>query len=248
ECTSQTVSPGYMGSFTGGRKAILIDETGGHIVHTPSYSPSDNFQFRTVSATISGEGNLEAEVNTVYTGIQQDLPHDLMNASGDEREKYLNMLLSLPTYKVDKSHYEEQRGPLPVMKEYLHVLSPSYANVTGKRLFITPDLFNKSNTRLPADSARKYDFVYKEGYKDIDSITLSIPAGYSPESIPQDIHIDTKFGRYSASVKVMADKITYYRSNEKYGGRFPASDYASLVKFYEQLYKADHSRIVLVKN
>ncbi|HMH21937.1 MAG TPA: DUF3857 domain-containing protein [Puia sp.] len=248
ECTSQTVSPGYMGSFTGGRKAILIDETGGHIVRTPSYSPADNLQSRVVNANINGEGNLEADVNTVYTGTQQDLPQELMNASGDEREKYLNTLLSLPTYKVDKSHYEEQRGPLPVMKEYLHVLSPSYANASGKRLFITPNLFNKSNLRLPADSARKYEFVYKEGYRDIDSITLSVPAGYTPESIPQDIHIDTKFGRYNASVKVQGDKITYYRSNEKYGGRFPASDYASLVKFYEQLYKADHSRVVLVKN
>jgi transglutaminase-like putative cysteine protease len=248
ECTSQTESPGYMGSFTGERKAILIDESGGHIVRTPSYSSTDNLQSRVVTATISGEGNLDADVNTIYSGIRQEGPHDLMNASGDQREKYLNRILNLPTYNVEKSHYVEQRGSLPVMKEYLHVLSPGYASVSGKRLFITPNLFNKSGARLPADSARKYDFVYKEGYKEIDSITLSIPAGYSPESIPQDVHIDTKFGRYNASVKVQGDKITYYRSNEKIGGRFPASDYAGIVKFYEQLYKADHSRVVLVKN
>jgi hypothetical protein len=249
ECTSQTESPGYMGSFTGGRKAILIDESGGHIVRTPSYSTSDNLQSRQVNASINNDGNLDADVNTVYTGIKQELPHGLMNElSGDEREKYLNQLLGLPTYKVDKSHYEEQRGAIPVMKEYLHVLSPNYANVTGKRLFITPNLFNKSTTRLPADSVRKYDFVDKEGYKDIDSITISVPSGYSPESVPQDVHIDSKFGRYTISAKVQADKIVYFRSDERFAGRFPNSDYQALVKFYEQLYKADHARIVLVKN
>jgi hypothetical protein len=46
ECTSQTESPDFMGSFTGDRNAILIDADGGHIVHTPSYSAADNLQCR----------------------------------------------------------------------------------------------------------------------------------------------------------------------------------------------------------
>lgn len=249
ECTSQTESPDYMGSFTGGRKGILIDEDGGHIVRTPTYSSRDNTRRRSVNAAIDGEGNLDAEVDTRYSGLRQELPHGLMSEiSNEEREKYLNSLFHLPTYKVDKSHYEEEKGTIPVVKEYLHVLSPGYANVTGKRLFIVPDLFDKSNSRLPADSVRNYDFIYKEAFTDIDSITIKIPAGYRPEAIPADITIDCKFGKYAASVKVGDDKILYYRRWEESVNRFPASDYADLVKFYEQLYKADHNRIVLVKN
>jgi hypothetical protein len=202
-----------------------------------------------VNAEINTDGNLDAEVNTLYTGIQQELPHGLMNElSGDEREKYLNALFNLPTYKVEKSHYEEQKGTIPAVKEYLHVLSPNYASVSGKRLFILPNLFDKNQTRLPADSARKYDFIHKSAFRDIDSISIKIPPGYQPESVPQDQNIDSKFGKYSASVKVLPDKIVYYRRREQSGGRFPPSDYPGLVKFYEQLYKADHARIVLVKN
>ncbi|MHA4807711.1 DUF3857 domain-containing protein [Flavitalea flava] len=248
ECTSQTVSPGYMGSSTGGRKAILMDETGGHIVWTPSYSPADNKKTRIINAEISGEGDLDAEVNTVYTGIQQELPHSLIyGASPEQREKYLNGLFHLPTYKVEKSNYEEQKGKIPVIKEYLHVVSPNYASVSGKRLFINPNLFDRSGLRLPADSVRKYDFIDDEAFRNIDSIIVKIPAGYLPEAVPQDIHIDSKFGKYNVSVKVLTDKIIYYRSREGAVRRFPPADYHELVKFYEQLYKADHSRIVLVK-
>ncbi len=237
-----------MGSFTGGRKGVLIDEDGGHIVQTPTYSAADNLKSRVINAEISVDGNLDAEVNTTYTCISQELPDALINEfSDDQREKYLNELLNLPTYKVEKSHYEEQKGALPVVKEYLHVLSPNYANVSGKRLFIVPDLFDKSNTRLSADSARKYDYICKRSYTDIDSISIKIPPGYQPESVPRDIHIDSKFGKYSASVKVFPDKIIYYRSNEESVNRFPPSDYPDLVKFYEQLYKADHNRVVLVR-
>jgi len=248
ECTSQTVSPDFMGSFTGNRKAILIDDDGGHIVRTPFYTAADNTRCRVVDASISEEGNLDADVNTGYTGVRQELPHDLMNElSGDQREKYLNDLFNLPTYKVDKSHYEEQKGTIPVVKEYLHVLSPSYASVSGRRLFVNPDLFDRSSYRLPTDSVRHYDFVDERAFLDIDSITLKIPAGYQPEAVPADLSIDSKFGKYHTSVKVSPDRIVYYRRYEESANRFPPADYPDLVKFYERLYKADHSRIVLVK-
>ena len=248
ECTNQTKSPGYMGSFTGDRKALLIDETGAHVVSTPSYTARDNTAVRVVNASINGEGNLDAEVSTIYRGIPQEGPHGLMyGASDEQREKYLNSLFHLPTYKVEKSHYDEEKGALPAVKEYLHVVSPNYANITGKRLFINPNLFNRSNYRLPKDSTRQYDYIDDEAFRNIDSITINIPAGYQPEAVPQDTHIDSKFGKFTASVKVMPDKILFYRSWEESMARFPPSDYEGLVKFYEQLYKADHNRIVLVK-
>ncbi len=249
ECTNQSMSPDYMGTFTGDRKAILIDDDGGHIVRTPTYSAKDNTRSRVVEATIAEDGTLDANVNTRYSGCQYMGPFWVVhNYSPDEKQKYLNELFNLPTYSVDKSDYKEQKGTIPFIDEYLHVMSPSYASVSGKRLFLNPDLFDRSSRRLPADSVRHYDFVDKQAFTDVDSVTLKIPAGYQPEAVPADIAIDSKFGKYTASVKVMADRIVYYRRYEESMARFPPADYQELVKFYERLYKADHSRVVLVKS
>jgi hypothetical protein len=248
ECTSQTVPAGFMGDFTGDRKAILIDGDGGHIVGTPRYSSADNTRCRVIQASIGDDGGLDANVTTRYSGVREEVPADVMNElSGEQRQKYLNNLFNLPTYSVDKSHYEQQKGVLPIVIEYLHVLSPNYASVSGKRLFVNPDLFDRSSYRLPVDSVRHYDYVDKQAFTDIDSVTLKIPAGYQPEAVPADVTIDTRFGKYAESVKVMPDRIVYYRRYEESRGHFPPADYPELVKFYERLYKADHNRIVLVK-
>lgn len=248
ECTNQTVSPGYMGTFTGGRQAMLVDEDGGHVVRTPTYTASDNTQCRVTRGQLSADGNLDADVTTVYQCVRQDLPHDMVDEmSGEQRTKYLNGLFYLPTYSVDKSHYEEKKGPMPVVTEDLHVLAPNYAGVSGKRLFISPNVFDRSRMRLPADSVRKYDFVSDEAYTDIDSVVIAVPAGYQVEAMPKDVAINNHFGRFRASVKFENDKLVYYRFLQQSEDRYPPSDYAALVKFYEQLYQSDNERVVLVK-
>jgi hypothetical protein len=248
ECTSQIVSPGYMGSFTGGRKALLVDDAGGHLVPTPVYTAKDNTRTRIVNAHIGLDGNLDADVNTLYRCERQEMPlHMIKEMAADRREKYLNSLFRLPTYSIDKNHYEELEGPRPSVTEQLHVVAPSYASVSGKRLFITPNVFDRSNTRLSADSVRHYDYVTDESFTDVDSVQIAVPAGYQPEAVPKDVAIDSKFGSYRCTVRVDNDKLVYYRYLQQDARRFPPADYAALVNFYEQLYKADNSRIVLVK-
>ncbi|HVU96629.1 MAG TPA: DUF3857 domain-containing protein [Puia sp.] len=248
ECTDQTVPAGYMGTFTDNRKAILIDEDGAHIVRTPAYTADDNLQSRTIHAKVDGEGNLDADVNTFYRCIRQDVPQAMIeDMSADRREKYLNSLFSLPTYKVDKSQYQEEKGPKPVVREELHVVASNYAAVSGKRLFILPNVFDRSGKRLPADSTRKYDYISNRSYTDVDSVEIAVPTGYQPEAMPKDVAVDGKFGRYSSSVKFVNDKLIYYRYLQESANRYPPADYAALVRFYEQLYQADHQKVVLVK-
>jgi hypothetical protein len=248
ECTNQTVSAGYMGSFTGGRKALLIDDDGGHIVRTPGYQADDNLQLRSIKASIDTEGNLLADINTHSTGEQQELQHDLIHeATKEQRDKYLNNTLRLPTYEVRKSDYRQIKGRIPVIDEYLQVTAPGYATVSGKRLFVQPNLFSKSRTRLSEEVTRKYPIVFLSAYKDVDTIQIALPPGYTVESLPKDIKLDSQFGQYSISYKVSDNTINVLRLKISHPNSFPAEKYTELVKYYEAIFKADHSRIVLVK-
>lgn len=248
ECTSQTLPSGYLSDFTCDRDALIIDETGGHLVHTPKYTLNDNIQIRNVIATLNDEGTLQIKSATKYGGLQQDDIHGLINnLSKDKVKEALHQQLDFATYDIKEFSYKENKSLLPTIDESLDITVSNYATITGKRLFIIPNVMTRTHRKLSADVERKYDIQLGYEYKDIDTSVIVIPAGYSTEAITPDTKIESKFGKYSSSVKLQDNKITYYRSYENYSGRFPAKDYAELVKFCEAIYKADRNRIVLVK-
>jgi hypothetical protein len=248
ECTSQTLPAGYLSDFTCNRYALLVDESGGKLIHTPKYNYKDNLELRKITATLDPAGNLSFDAVTKYRALQQDNLHGMIN--GLSKEKVMEQLkeeIDLPQYDVLKYDYQEAPAVLPVITETLQIIAGNYAQVTGKRLFVTPNVFTRNNQRFLPDADRKYDMIINYEFTDIDTAEIKLPPGYQPEAVPAPVTLESKFGKYSAFVKVLDDKIIYYRTMERHGGRFPAKDYNDLAKFYDQIYKADRNKVVLVK-
>ncbi|MDH7461445.1 DUF3857 domain-containing protein [Chitinophagaceae bacterium 26-R-25] len=248
ECTNQTKAPGYMGGFTGGHYSLLVNEDGGTLVKTPGYKMNDNLQVRRISATVDGTGNTEIHENGQYQAIQSEDLHNLINYFA--KDKQLEKLMEefdLPQYDVVSFNYKEDKSLIPVVYEDVQLSAIGYASVTGKRLFVVPNILSKLQGKPATDETRKYDLVLDLEYKDIDTVEIKIPDGYVPESVPQPQQITTKFGKYTSTVKVDGNKIYYYRSMERNSGRFAPAGYNEFVQFYEQIYKADRSKVVMVK-
>lgn len=248
ECTSQNNPAGYMGTFTGNRKVMLIAEDGGHVVQTPVLSAKDNIQIRKTKAVVKFDGSMLADVNTHFAGEQQELQHSLIHDFGKEdREKYLNNALTLPTYEIDRSNYTETPGRIPVVEEYLHIQSPNYASVTGKRMFLFPNFVNQSKTRLTTDDERKYPINFKSAFQDIDTIQIDVPEMYQLESLPKQVSIHNQFGNFDMSFAVTNNHVEVIRTQTRNVAVFPPTDYAELVTYFDKIYKADHTSIVFVK-
>lgn len=249
ECTSQTLPAGYLSGFTSDRFALLVDEDGGHLVKTPKYGVKENTEIRHIKAVLDSEGTLQVKSETTYGGLQQDSYHDLIHSLSKEKVKeYLHELLDFATYDINSFNYKENKSSLPTIEESLDIIATNYATITGKRLFIIPNIMTRANRKLTADTERKHDIDLSFEFNDIDSVQIELPDGYSAEAIPQDVSINGKFGRYKCSVRLEGKKLIYYRSYEHFSGRFPAKDYAELVNFYQAIYKADRNKVVLVKN
>lgn len=248
ECTSQTLPSGYLSSFTANRPVLIIDETGGKLVRTPRYTITQNIQSRKTAGIIAEDGQLTTRINTMYTAIEQDNLHHLIHDLSREKQlEYLKAQIDLPHYDVTRFEYKEDKSAVPTIDEELEIKALNYASVTGKRLFLYPNVISRHSSRLKVDDTRKYPVSIKYEYTEIDTTELTLPAGYLPEALPEPVKIEGKFGRYSSLVEMKPDRLVYYRKYENFSGEFPASEFNDLVKFYDQIYKADRGRVVLVK-
>lgn len=103
-----------------------------------------------------------------------------------------------------------------------------YATISGKRLFVVLNLFNKVGLKLQEDEERKYDTENRHAYKDIDTVEITIPSGDRVEALPKEVAIQNKFGTYSSSVKYPNNQFTLLRTHEKFPWHFPKDDYPEL--------------------
>jgi Domain of Unknown Function with PDB structure (DUF3857)/Transglutaminase-like superfamily len=249
ECTDQYLPAGYLGSFTANRYGLFIDENGGSLVHTPAYLLKDNTSIRKISANLDGEGNLQLKSETDYRALSHEQVWKYMHYySREQQMDQLKKDFYLPTYTVNSFQYKEDHSArLPVIHESLDISVTNYAHISGKRIFIKPDILRLSKTKLPEDKERKLDFQFKSDFREVDSVEILVPGGYAVESQPKDNSLETRYGKYQTHLVVGTGKIFYYRLFEQFRGRFPASDYDEIKSFYNRVYEADHSQIVLFK-
>jgi hypothetical protein len=239
---------GYLSAFTSDRYGLMVDENGGRLVKTPRYGLKENLQLRQVKAKLDEEGSLAIRAHSIYRAELEDPFHNLINyRTKDKVKEYLHEHFDFGTYDVNSFDYQENKSDLPSVDEELDIFASNYATITGKRVFITPNLMTKSRRRLMDNEERKFDIVLKNEFRDIDSVEIELPAGYEAESMPSEVTLSDKFGKYKSSVKLSGNKLYYYRSIEQYSGRYPPRDYADLVKYSDAIYKADRARVVLVK-
>lgn len=248
ECTSQSESAGYMGDFTGNRKALLITEEGGKLVSTPHYGMKENTAERTIKGKINPDGTLVMNVTTNYKAIEQDEKSALINQlSKDKVKKYLQEDLELSTYEVNNFKYDQKKDILPEIDEQLDVVVEHYATITGKRIFITPNILSRGGIKLSDEGERKVDYILDNEFHNEDNYEIELPDGYELEAVPQNVSLKSKFGNYSCSTRLEGNKIIYYRVREQFSGRFPPKDQKELEKFFEDVYKADRAKMVLTK-
>lgn len=247
ECTSQTEAAGYCGAFTGNRHALLIKPEGGKIVKTPVYTISENYQKRTAEVQIDNAGNAITKVETVYSGLLQDELSQVIYGSHPDQKDWLRKKLNLPSFAIQQFEFKQQKATIPSITEKITLAVNNCATRSGKRIFITPHLFNKNPQRIPADANRVLDIVNNKAYVETDLIRYQLSeGGIHPEFLPEPQKFKSVFGEYAAEFKIENNVITYSRTLKINKGKFPAKNYQELHQFYKNIAQADKLQIVLV--
>lgn len=248
ECTSQTNPFNYQGKFTGNRKALMITDDGAKIVNTHQYPAEVNVQRRTADVYVTNTGDATAKVSTAYKGLQYENArlNFVLDDQYDNQKKWVLNNTQIPTFDLVSFKMKNHKDEIPTAVVDLDLSLRKFASTSGKRLFLTPNLMNRSSFIPEKLDQRKTNVVLRTPYIDIDTIRYHVPEEIYPESLPEPVVIKSAFGEYEARYIVDQGSIVYIRRMKRNKGEFAPETYNDLINFYRAINKADNTKIVFL--
>jgi hypothetical protein len=179
---------------------------------------------------------------------QDDIRGSLFAASPEERERWIMNDIDvsnavLKNYSLSGLETHENQIGLS-----LQFSVKRYASATGSRLFFQPNMMER-NTSIPPDVAERLAPVrFSYPYLDVDTLVYIFPKGFSAESIPPEVLVESSFGRFSSKTIVTGDTtLLYTRSLEIHDYTVSVKNYKEYRKFFSDIVKADRAQVVLVR-
>lgn len=248
ECTSQRMPFGYIGDFTDDREILLIDNEKSKVVHTKVYSLNENKETHTSHVSIDENGNGSVEIHNVYHGLKYDNILSTFLADDADKKRQISERMKFPSFQVRNFKYKENKAIIPSIEETLNLDFENYLNLMGSRYLLLLNFSNSVKSAPYNIHSRKTDVYIRRPSIEIDTIVYELPSTLKPESLPTPVSIKTQFGEYQAIVEFKGNQLCYIRSFQLNKGRYPASDYAPFVDFFDKVTTADEMRCSLIKN
>jgi transglutaminase-like putative cysteine protease len=248
ECTSQTNPFGYLGKSTCDRYALMITESGGKLVRTPSYPAEKNVQSRQAEVHVLINGDATAKVKTVYNGLLYETGGVgyYADAQYDDQKKWVQKNTGIPSFDINSFSMKSRKEKLPAAVVEVDLTLKRFATTSGKRLFLTPNLMNRSSFIPDKTEKRKTNVVRTMAYITLDTIHYHVPEEIYPEFLPEPVKLRSRFGEYDASFTVEQGRLIYIRRVKIFKGEFPPESYAELIDFYKGINKADNMKLVFL--
>lgn len=247
ECTNQKYPFGYLGKGNSGRYALLITPEGGKLVKTTEQEKEANTQIRKAEVRLDEQGNASVVADTRFAGLQFSNRHFLLSESKEEQKKWYLKNFTLNAPVLNSFDLVEKEENTPAISEKLDIYIPKHSIVSGPRIFVKPNILNTFSSPPPKTDNRKFEIELDFAYTDIDTIRFIIPGNWVPESIFDDVSIDSEFGNYSATVNYKENELVYVRKIEMNQGIWPPEKFEDFRNFYTSVWKSDQSSVVLIK-
>lgn len=229
-----------------GHDVLLITPDGGKLSTIPDYSDQENQSYIRADISINENGEISGFVNEINALKQFISTSNFDLLKPDEKVKFIRKRLNIINPDISNIEYTKVENERPFSSLVYNFKTTQILKNTGKRLFINLNPFREGITQLP-QKERIRPIIIPYGFHDTDSITLTIPSGYTLESIPQNIEIYSPFGTFTTRYVKQDNKLIARYDLIKYSGKFDASKYNELYEFHKHVNQLYQVKAVLKK-
>ena len=255
ECTNPRMPLGYRHDNIAGHEVVLVGPNGGQKVRVRPYPDSLRRSVESVEVTLNADGSAhcvgsrhlvldDAEAYVGFSSLTEKTKFNAIMGANSLTPNNFKIVSVVDNFEdwVNMSDGEEYIPETDITYEFD---AANYAKVTGDRIFLDLNPFAK---QVRADRKQRVnDYVRSRMIIIEDVVSLTLPEGYTVESLPESSTISSPFGTLQTSVVFADGKIDVVQTLTMNPGRFTAQEYDLYRTFAKDVTKAYSTRVVLRK-
>lgn len=248
ECTSKATNTGYLSTFTGNRKALMLTPAGGVVVRTPTYDQRNSKLSRIVKIHINDKDEWQGTVAATYTGFWWDKESHVLTDGQKDVKEHFNRQLLLPTYSVKDYKVDKTiDNRVPGITERISFDGTGNISKAGKRLFLSPRILDLKMSEPDKNETRVDSFVLYGDFEVMDTTVITFQNIYDAEKLATDINVDYPFASYHTHAVFTANnELQIVTRLVHKSGTYPPSMFADYVKVARMINKGlAYDKVVL---
>ena len=247
------VQIGMLPWYEEGQDSMLLGNKDYLQIKTPISGPNRSVAKRSGKFRLLEDGTLEGDVRMEFTGhlnFERKLTNDEDSPAKREETLRDEIKTRLSTAELSEVKVENVVEPGKPFTYTFKVKVPSYAQRTGKRLFLQPNFFEANTTPAFTSGERKYKIYINYPWIEEDNLTIELPDGYALDNadVPEPIAVE---GISADNVSISTDgKTLAYKRQFFFGSNsdlliFSPNQYTAIKKFFEGINKVDTHTLTL---
>ncbi len=251
ECTNPSYPLGYLHDGIADHEVVLITPEGGKKVTAGGYDDSGRAENEFMDVALSADGSAKCRIRRdLYTDAIE--PYiDFNDRKPETKRKILtskyNCLCNNASAESISDNFGTffMNGEIPELNVTFSMDVPSYAKVSGGRIFVP---LNQSGVKMAYGKAERINTInIDESGTAVDSVRIVIPEGFAVEHIPENVSVESAFGQFSSEAKPVDGGIMVVQSLSFRKGCYPKETYQEYRSFAKAVTKAYESKLVLVR-
>ncbi len=249
ENTSQINPFNYLGPFTQGRWALLIDSGNSHLVKTPSLDSSDVLCSSTLQFKLGKEK--EAKVDLSYNvrgNIFGYYNYAFSNISEEDNKKRILRVLNFDKAEVENFSINKVNRDARSIKIKAEILQKDAFRNLANKTVIYPE--SVGFPKLESPEERKHLLEIEYPIFKIDTFIYDISSlNYSDIKYPEDKLFNSEFGRYKSYTRQSEHEIVHIKVLHISTGKYPKIKYPKFHSWIENAKEFDEDfKIILTNN
>ena len=249
ECTNRDLPFGYVHDGMAGHDVLLVSGEQSAICTIPETPDSLNTETNVISLRLMPDATAISSIKHVYKNHEmEDAIRFVLYKPENERINDLAESLSVNKAQISNIKTDYHKSEYPEITISYDMTAEKFANVTGSRMFVTLNPFRNIWSRIFSASTRKLPIHVQSPVRQTDSIYIELPEGYTIESSPKPVVLQSEFGTFTSSIEIIDNHLTIEHKIHIHSGKYAPESYSEFKTFFKEVDTCLANRIVLKKD